>query len=332
MKFDGKLMAKARDSLSEIRSANSAEQNRRIMSVYAKCSDIELIDAKLRMQMAQLARLTLSKPANLKEQLEELRDSNLELQAQKAELLTENGFSADYMDEIYSCKKCRDTGIYNNGICSCLMKLYNKELTKNLSTMMLSGDESFDNFNLRYYSNLYDPEFGKSIQEVMSKVLSLCREFADNFPAQYSNFLMQGGTGLGKTYLSACIAKEVAAKGFSVCYCSAAEAVAAFERQKFASTPEEREEADEKVDRILNSDLMILDDLGTEMITSVTISALYTLINTRLINRRPMIISTNCTNDELKRKYSEQICSRLFGEYKKLPFRGTDIRILKRGG
>ena len=164
----------------------------------------------------------------------------------------------------------------------------------------------------------------------MRLVCERCRKFAYDFPEDTSNLLMQGGTGLGKTFLSACIARVVSGKGYSVCYDSAASAFEAFEKQKFSRDPDEIERAGAKVNRMLDCDLMILDDLGTEMVTSLTISALYTMINTRTINRKPMIISTNCTNEELGRKYTPQICSRISGEFKTLPFCGNDIRILKK--
>ena len=157
------------------------------------------------------------------------------------------------------------------------------------------------------------------------------RKFADNFPNVSSNLLFQGGPGLGKTFLSACIARVVAEKGCSVCYDSAVSALEAFEKQKFSRDPDEADAASARVRRMLDCDLMILDDLGTEMVTPMSVSALYTLINTRLVNRRKMIISTNCSEEELAKKYTPQICSRIAGEFIALPFVGQDIRKLKRG-
>ena len=164
----------------------------------------------------------------------------------------------------------------------------------------------------------------------MTSVLHHCRHFAENFPSYASNLLLRGGTGLGKTYLSACIARVVAERGYSVCYDSTAIALEAFERQKFSRSPDEAEAATVRVNRMLSCDLMILDDLGTEMITPMSTSALYTLINTRLNNDRLTVISTNYSEEELERKYTPQICSRIQGEFKLLPFYGEDIRMLKK--
>ena len=143
------------------------------------------------------------------------------------------------------------------------------------------------------------------------------------------DLLLQGGTGLGKTYLSACIARVVADKGCSVCYDSASSALEAFERQKFSRDPEEAEAAAVRVRRMLSCDLMLLDDLGTEMVTPMSLSALYTLINTRLVNGRRTVISTNCSDEDLQSRYTPQIVSRLNGEFLHLPFVGQDIRLLK---
>ena len=330
MPYDGKILARAREQLEQRRAANQAEQQRRLSAAYARVPEIQQIDAKMRAQMAELVRLTLSRRPDLAERIEELKKENLDLQVRRAELLVEQGWDVSFLDEICSCPKGRDTGIDNGAPCECLHKLYNQELTKELGVLLRSGDESFERFDLGLYSDRPD-ESGLSPRENMTRVLSACRRFAENFPQVSANLLLQGDTGLGKTYLSACIARVIAAKGYSVCYDSASAALDAFERQKFARDPEEAENAARRVRQMLSCDLMILDDLGTEMLTPFSVSALYTLLNTRLVNARRIIISTNCTSEELQRRYSSQICSRLDGEFLRLPFTGTDIRRLRRG-
>ncbi len=327
MPYDGKLLARAREQLEARRAANQAEQQRRLAAAYARVPEIQRIDARMRAQMAELVRLTLSRRSDLTERIEELKKENLDLQVRRAELLVEQGWDVDYLDEICSCPKCRDTGIFNGAPCECLHRLYNQEVTKDLGVLLRNGDESFEHFNLSYYSDAPVPG-GASDRETMTIVFNACKKFAENYPKVSSNLLLQGDTGLGKTYLSACIARVVAAKGFSVCYDSASAALDAFERQKFARDPEEAEKAARRVRQMLSCDLMILDDLGTEMLTPYSVSALYTLLNTRLVNGRRIIISTNCKEEELRRRYSPQICSRLDGEFYLLPFSGTDIRRL----
>ncbi len=329
MAYDGKLLARARTQLDLIRSDNQAEHQRRLSLVYARVPEIQRMDETMRRQMTELVRLTISHPADLKERLAALEKDNLDIQMRRAELLVENGWPVEYLDDIYSCPKCRDSGVYEGGVCSCLEKLYNKELTKELGTLLQHGDESFERFDLNYYDAA--PVGGVSPRETMTMVLGACRKFADNFPAVSANLLFQGGTGLGKTYLSACIARVVAAKGYSVCYDSAAAALEAFEVQKFSRDPEAGEAANARVRRMLDCDLMILDDLGTEMISSISTSALYTLLNTRLVNGKKIIISTNCSDEELQKKYTPQIYSRIKGEFLRLPFVGRDIRLIRKG-
>lgn len=329
MAYDGKLLARARAQLDLIRSDNQAEHQRRLSLVYARVPEIQRMDETMRRQMTELVRLTISHPADLKERLAALEKDNLDIQVRRAELLVENGWSMEYLDDIYSCPKCRDSGVYEGGVCSCLEKLYNKELTKELGTLLQHGDESFARFDLNYYDAA--PVNGVSPRETMTMVLGACRKFADNFPAVSANLLFQGGTGLGKTYLSACIARVVAAKGYSVCYDSAAAALEAFEVQKFSRDPEASEAANARVRRMLDCDLMILDDLGTEMVSSISTSALYTLLNTRLVNGNKIIISTNCSDEELQKKYTPQIYSRIKGEFLRLPFVGRDIRLIRKG-
>ncbi len=331
MPYDGKLLARARGELDKIRARNGDEMTRRYTEVCDRVPEIRDIDAQLRAHMAQIVRLTISKDPNLKGRIAAIRNENLDLQMRREELLTASGFGADYLDEIVSCPLCRDTGLYRDKVCRCLDRLYNRELTKELGTLMRRGDESFEKFDLSLYPGEADPATGLVPREVMRKVSEACRRYAENFSEASSNLLFQGGTGLGKTYLSACIARVAAARGFSVCYDTAASALENYELAKFGRDTEEGEAAAVRIKRMESCDLMILDDLGTEMPTPMGQSALYTLINNRLVNGKKTIISTNLSNEELGKRYTPQIASRIMGEFQRLPFVGEDIRRLKRG-
>ena len=318
MSYDGKLLARARDELDRIREKNFEERERRTAAAYAAKPELRAIDATLRAQMTELVRLTLSGEPDGAEKLNRLRERNLALQGRRGELLRQLGHGEDWLDEIVSCEKCRDSGVYRGGVCDCLKRLYNEELTRDLGVLLRNGDESFEKFDL----SLYDEEYrGK-----MRTVYEIARAYAENFSPAAGNLLFQGGTGLGKTFLSACVARAVAEKGFSVCYDTASAVVSSFESQKFSRD----EEADKRVKRMLACDLMILDDLGTEMPTPMADSALYTLINTRLNEEKNTIISTNLRDGELQKRYGAQICSRLFGAYERVGFVGRDIRRIKR--
>ena len=331
MSYDGTLLSQARAELDKIRQKNEEEHDRRLQQAYETIPDLSMIDARLRTQMIGLVRLTLSKDPDLKKKLAQLEHDNLELQAERAEMLVEAGFPMNYLDDIYSCSVCRDTGMAGGKPCTCLMRIYNRILTENLSPLMRSGDESFDRFDLSLYPAEYDFNLGTTPREIMRAVLDSCKRYAERFPKNVPSLLMQGGTGLGKTYLSACIARVVADKGFSVCYDSAISAFETFEKQRFSRDPDEEEACSSRIRRMMECDLMILDDLGTELVSSVTNSSLYSLINTRIKNGKPTIISTNCPDDELRERYTPQICSRLLGEYRKIPFCGKDIRLLRKG-
>jgi DNA replication protein DnaC len=325
--YNGKLMARARDALERFRTENAAETERRTQEVYARLPRVREIDGELRRQMVALVGLTLRHSGELQEELTRLERENLLLQGQRAELLTASGYPGDYTDPIYSCKKCRDTGMLGAEPCDCLLKLYNRELTQELGGLLRCGDESFDRFDLSLYSA--EPSPG-SPRETMTFVRDTCIAYADNFGHRSTNLLFQGPPGLGKTFLSACIARAVSEKGFSVAYESAAAALGAFETARFSRDSAEGAAAHAKTKQYQGCDLMILDDLGTEMVTTLSVAALHQIINTRLLNDRKTIISTNCTDQELTAKYGAAIMSRLVGEYDFLPFVGRDIRLIRK--
>ena len=321
MALDGKLLARARENLENLHANNVAEHYLRQEKIYSRIPEIERIDTRLRTQMTELVGLTLRGGAELNTAIKTLEDESLALQAKKAELLVERGYEIDYLDDIFSCPACRDTGYVGGKMCSCLKAMYNAEVTRELGTLLKNSDECFEKFDLSLYGDA---------RESMEIVYNTCREYANSFSDRSMNLMFQGGTGLGKTFLSACIARVVAGNGHSVCYDTASSALEAFETKKFSRDAQTAENAAVKVERMLDCELMILDDLGTEMPTPMSVSALYTLINTRLVNGRKTVISTNLTDAELSKRYNPQICSRLEGEFTKLPFFGSDIRLTKK--
>ena len=321
MALDGKLLARARENLENLHANNVAEHYLRQEKIYSRIPEIERIDTRLRTQMTELVGLTLRGGAELNTAIKTLEDESLALQAKKAELLVERGYEMDYLDDIFSCPACRDTGYVGGKMCSCLKAMYNAEVTRELGTLLKNSDECFEKFDLSLYGDA---------RESMEIVYNTCREYANSFSDRSMNLMFQGGTGLGKTFLSACIARVVAGNGHSVCYDTASSALEAFETKKFSRDAQTAENAAVKVERMLDCELMILDDLGTEMLTPMSVSALYTLINTRLVNGRKTVISTNLTDAELSKRYNPQICSRLEGEFTKLPFFGSDIRLTKK--
>ncbi len=322
MARNGIYLARAREQIAQQRAENEREHRRRVDDAYRRVPGLRALDQTLQQQMITLVGLTMRHGSDPTDELRALERANLDTQAQRAELLTAYHLPVDYTDDIYSCPRCHDTGYVQGQPCECLLRRYNAELTRDLSRLLQHGDESFEHFDL----TLYD----ESARPKMERVFQVCRTFAQTFRPGTMNLLLQGGTGLGKTYLSACIARVVAGAGYAVAYETAASALDAFECAKFQRSSTDGEAAAQRVEQYLGCDLMILDDLGTEMITAYSTSALYTLINTRLTRKKATIISTNCSNEELQKKYTPQILSRIEGEYQTLPFVGRDIRQIKK--
>ena len=318
MARNGIYLARAREQIAQQRAENEREHRRRVDDAYRRVPGLRTLDQTLQQQMITLVGLTMRHGSDPTDELRALERANLDTQAQRAELLTSYHLPVDYTDDIYSCPRCHDTGYVQGQPCECLLRRYNAELTRDLSRLLQSGDESFEHFDL----TLYD----ESARPKMERVFQVCRTFAQTFRPGTMNLLLQGGTGLGKTYLSACIARVVAGAGYAVAYETAASALDAFECAKFQRSSADGEAAAQRVEQYLGCDLMILDDLGTEMTTQFAVSALYQLLNSRLLENRPTIVSTNLPLGDIAPRYSAQIYSRLLGAYRLYKFYGDDIR------
>lgn len=237
----------------------------------------------------------------------------------KRALLTQNGFSADYCDIKYRCAKCSDTGYVDINICDCLKKEIVFSSLENSGLYSLVQNQSFSSFTLDFYKN--DDKI------LMAQNLDLLKEFADSFvPGRSDSFLFIGGTGLGKTHLSSAVAKRVIEKGAYVVYDTALNMFGEFETRRFGSNSYSADSDNDDIDRYQDCDLLIIDDLGCELTNQFTVSCLYSILNTRIIKHKSTIISTNLTQTELRKRYSDRIISRIFGEFKPLLFRGSDIR------
>lgn len=212
-------------------------------------------------------------------------------------------------------------------MCECLRELCRQEQKKEIS--ILSGSkENFNQFRLDYYSDRFDPKYGASPRAMMELNLNTIRRYAQNFSLNAGNMLFVGDTGLGKTFLSACVARTVAERGYSVVYETANHLFSKLEQAKFAPNEDNRREAE----KFTTCDLLIIDDLGTEMPGQFVIAAFYSLLNDRILARKSMVISTNLNVEELGRRYSPQIASRLLGNFDCRRFAGEDIRVMKNRG
>lgn len=253
------------------------------------------------------------------------------LSAQRASLIQSSGFSEDYIQLHYDCAKCRDTGYTENGRrCSCFLQAAIDLLYAESNIHSIIRNESFDMFSLDYYPDtIADEHFGESCRAHMAKVLQECRAYAASFlQLPGKSMLLTGTTGVGKTLLTHCIAREVIEQCCSVVYLTAPALFEMFERSMRA--PYEDAPSDEVTQYLLESDLLIIDDLGTEMVNSFTVSKLFFCLNERLVHRRSVLISTNLGAAELRNLYSDRIASRIFSEYTLLQLTGPDIRMLRK--
>ncbi len=330
MGYDGKILARVRDIIASRKQVNEAELKRRKSVVYNSIPAIIEAEAEITRLMVSVSAEALKSGSDAGKAVENARISCEKLLDRRSALLKSGGYPTNYIDEIYDCPICRDTGYVLGEPCTCLKKLYSAEAVKELSSTLNINGQCFDKFDLSYYDDVFDTELNDTPRAVLSATFSICREYATDFGSKSVNLLFRGGTGLGKTFLAASVAKVVSEKGFSVVYDTAISVMEAFELQKFDRGGEGTEETASRVRRYTECDLLIIDDLGTEMTTTFTQSALYSLVNGRLLKGGKTIITTNLSEDELRRRYSPQIVSRLEGEYLPLKFAGRDIRTIKR--
>ena len=328
MSYDGRIMSRALQRFEQDRQQRQEDFELRRERIFRRQPRLREIENELRATMSRIISAALRKGADPRPAVERLRDDNLRLQQEKHALLRQLGLAEDCLDDKPACPLCGDTGYQDGRVCQCLRRYYAQEQQRELSRMLDLGNQSFDTFNLDWYSDRLAPGQPKSARQHMEeRVYETCVNYALSFGKRMNNLLMFGAPGLGKTHLSAAIAREVSGKGFSVVYDTAGHVFERFESQKFNR---EGEVADTDVSRVLSCDLLILDDLGTEMTTSFVQSALYQIVNTRLMEKKSTIISTNLLPGQLSQRYSPQLASRIEGEYQLLPFVGDDIRKLKK--
>ncbi len=326
MGYSREVMQRARARLAAAKADRESENQQHLAHAYERVPRLQEIDRQLRLTMAMAAQAVFSSGGDVAEAMEEAKNKNLSLQRER-ETLIRLYFEEGYLDDSPICDRCGGSGYVGALMCECLAELCRQEQKKEL-TFLNVGRETFEQFRLDYYPDRIDPNFGVNVRTVMEKTYQTCRRYAFGFTERSGNLLFSGDTGLGKTFLSACIARTVADRGYSVVYESAGHLFGKLERAKFSGDEAAREETK----KYSECDLLIIDDLGTEMPGQFTTAALYALVNDRLLAGKPMIISTNLNSDDLSRRYSAQIASRLRGSFTRVAFLGDDIRVRKNRG
>ena len=286
------------------------------MELHAKFPRIREIDALLsRTGMDIMGVIASGK--NTDEQIKMIRRRNDTLLSERGDILRENGYPEDYSDIKYECDKCGDTGFVNTKMCDCMKKALILAGYESSGIGALMRTQSFENFSLDFYRG------GGGNPETMRMAYELLKKFADGFDRDtYKNFLFIGGTGLGKTHLSTSVAKRVIDGGHDVLYVTAVGMIGDYEEKRFG----DGRGAGHDISRYTDAELLIIDDLGTEVTNQFTLACLYDVLNNRINSRKCTIINTNLSVKELESRYSDRIYSRLMGEYTPVLFVGADIR------
>lgn len=322
MAYKRSVYLKAKETLDDRRAEAQRLQQQRHAEAAQICPAI--LDAEREMAAcgAELIKIACA-GGNTQEQLAALSQRNLDAQQRRAALLKEAGFPADYLDNVYTCPVCKDTGTHGSYYCKCYLDLIRQTAKDCIKGAAQLKKCTFETFSLRYYSDTSDPALsGRSHRKIMENICAYLKNYADTFTPASKSLLMIGKTGLGKTHLSLAVVNRVLDRGFNVYYDSAQGIMDRLEKDHFNRGNRD----DELQEDLFKSDLLVIDDLGTEMVTSFTVSALYQLVNERINDGLPTIFSTNLTPAELEATYSQRLTSRLLGVCDMLQFYGRDVR------
>lgn len=308
----------ANRELEEIRTANRHVADEHRKEVLSRAPELSKLEDALMKNGTALLECILKKDGRF----EEIKASIRNLQREKNALLEKHGFPTDWLDDIYTCRECRDTGYIDGKRCSCLKALIQKCISANSNLTEYMRSQTFEKFDFSLFANQRDDE-GKTLK-LVRKLCERAMEFAETFDSTHENLLIMGNAGTGKTYLSSCIANRALERGKTVYYQTAYRAFEYFEKNKFGK--DGADDASEIVQYIYDTDLLIIDDLGTEFLTQFTSAAFFDIINSRIIAGKSTVISTNLDMDSLAEAYSQRVASRFVGSYTVLPTVGCDLR------
>lgn len=309
--------------------ASRARLDARLAEIEENLPQYTELQTKIIENSLAYARMSLSSlnGAEQEEALASLRAQNEKLSAQKESVLVAHGYPADYLTPVYVCPDCKDTGSIGDERCHCFKQAVVDLLYAQSNISSIIKEENFDHFSFDYYNDtVVDPKTKLTPRQNMKRNYDIAHSFVNNFDSEFQNLLLYGAPGLGKTFLSHCIAKELLGTAHTVLYLTAYELFDILGK----SFREDDKDSAASSEHILDCDLLIIDDLGTELATAFTMSRLSLCINERFLNRRSTIISTNFGVQELANQYGERNFSRIFSSYTPLVFFGEDIRLKKK--
>ena len=325
MGYGKDIYEKANEQLAIRRHRAFTDAEARRERITKELPGVDELEKRLRQSGVSAAKAVFA-GGDTKTVLEGLRDENLKTQEELRQLLATKGYTPEDLEERYFCPECRDKGYVEGKMCGCLKKLLRDTAYGELNSRspLPLESSSFQSFDLSYYKDSGASDSPTPYRQ-MERVYNFCKKYAEEFGAGSRSILMEGATGLGKTHLSLAIAREVIGKGFGVIYGSAPDLLSVLEKENFSYTHDH-----EMTDRLEQCDLLILDDLGTEYPKPFNKTAVYNLVNARLVREKPTIINTNLTLGEMKKNYTDRLVSRLVGDNHYMTFLGDDIRIMRK--
>ncbi len=320
MAYPGSIYRKAQRILEERRDSAISEAQIRSDEIRSTNPEIDELQKQLSAVGLEISQLFFYK-GNTDEKVNELKNKSKKIIEKRSEILKKNGYSEDAMQPSYVCPVCEDRGFIGGRLCSCHRQLLKDIMKEEIRKFAPIDDCTFDNFDLNYYSS---EALENSIipRQRVQKIFDAARLYAQNFSESSKNLMFIGKTGLGKTHLSLAIANVVINKGYYVCYGTSQNICDDLQSEQFGRT----DGINYTKQQVLGCDLLILDDLGTEINNQYSIATIYNIINSRILSKKPTVISTNCEISELLEKYDQRISSRLTGEYTKMTIFGKDIR------
>ena len=321
MPYSAEVMRRARQRLASAKADKESVYQEHLHSAYEKVPRLRQIDMLLRKSMALAAQAVFTKGGDAVSAMEQVKNANLTLQQERQELIERN-FEKGYLDDNPICVHCGGNGYVGTAVCRCLAELCRQEQRQELA-LLTTGEEQFSAFRLDYYSDHTDRKYGASPRTIMEGNLRICQRYAAGFDGS-GNLLFVGNTGLGKTFMCNCIAKSLLDKGHLVIYQTAFKMFEIIEEYKFKNADNHLSKSN--YENLFDCDLLIIDDLGTELTNSFTNSELFNILNTRLLSGKKTIISTNLSPMQLGSNYAQRIFSRIFDRFKMVKFVGKDLR------
>lgn len=313
----------------DVRNNNRAILEENIREIYGKFPEIKKLDQDIKKYGLKITKSVIDNIP--KEEIEVLENKINSLIEEKNTLLERNSIPKDFVELKYNCKFCKDTGFLDNGEkCNCLKQKILNESYRMSNIDKILKEENFDNFKFNVFSSRQIPGYEKSPRENIKEIFYNASTFIFNFNKDRqdvkNNLLFMGDTGLGKTYMCSCIAREILNLGYTVIYQTAFNLMEVIEKYKFKTSSFSSID-EENYNNLFNADLLIIDDLGTELINSFTVPELFNIINSRLNAKKKMIISTNLDIGKIGEIYTDRILSRIMGNFQIYEFYGTDLRL-----